>query len=569
MKKDIYYNIALVSLVTLAIYFTGCGTKPEFDKLIPFQSEENGNWGYINFNGKKVIENSFSSAPSLFYEGIAVVVNKDSTYDFIDNAGNDFGKNFKSVTYFNGGVACVVEKDQNPKIIDKDLKVISILDSVEQIFCFSEGLACFQDKNGKWGFLNSDGKVVIKAQFDGASSFSEGLALVEKKVKEVQDTLKKDKSKKTINPVSADKETIHKGFIDKKGNEVIGFSDRFYALSSFHDGLAAYSDGGEYGWGFINTRGDKVIRSNPDWKNVTHFKDGYASVRIDNRWGLINKDGEIIIHPKYDSPLYFSNGLAYIELSSGEVGFINYDDEIEIEPDFKEVAMSFYSNRAIVKNKKGFFDIIDKEGECINKLDIYNVSLYFNSSNMVKSDFFDIEPVIDSVFKGLTIKSINGISITSTVSDVFKSFKLSEDALPQNSYVKELSLPIVVKDDLKIFKTIGFSGYVSDPIQKRVSDGWWTYMETVGYKPNIKSLATFISTEITLQGKTSGKSDKLVQGMIKMLKSENFKITEEDKSHKTVVLSSPGGELKINIFSGIDNVNVTIYFVEKQDEAIK
>ncbi|MDD1428759.1 WG repeat-containing protein [Dolichospermum sp. ST_sed9] len=42
---------------------------------------------------------------------------------------------------------------------------------------FSEGLAAV-NKVGKWGYINTSGKVVIPYQFDDVDSFQEGLANV-------------------------------------------------------------------------------------------------------------------------------------------------------------------------------------------------------------------------------------------------------------------------------------------------------------------------------------------------------------------------------------------------------
>ena len=39
-------------------------------------------------------------------------------------------------------------------------------------------LACVMIDNGLWGYINQDGKFVIKPQFDEAGPFSEGLARV-------------------------------------------------------------------------------------------------------------------------------------------------------------------------------------------------------------------------------------------------------------------------------------------------------------------------------------------------------------------------------------------------------
>ncbi|RLI97118.1 MAG: hypothetical protein DRO96_01495 [Candidatus Aenigmatarchaeota archaeon] len=66
-------------------------------------------------------------------------------------------------------------------------------DNYDFVDSFSERLARVE-KNGKWGFIDKKGKVVIPLEYDDAGSFSEGLAWVKKNRK--------------------------LGFVDKKGNVV-------------------------------------------------------------------------------------------------------------------------------------------------------------------------------------------------------------------------------------------------------------------------------------------------------------------------------------------------------------
>ena len=54
---------------------------------------------------------------------------------------------------------------------------IAIDPQYEDAQAFSEGLAAVQ-KNGKWGYINEDGEVVIPFEYDIAFVFNEGLAVV-------------------------------------------------------------------------------------------------------------------------------------------------------------------------------------------------------------------------------------------------------------------------------------------------------------------------------------------------------------------------------------------------------
>ena len=47
----------------------------------------------------------------------------------------------------------------------------------DEVFDFSEGFGNVKN-DGKWGYIDKKGKVVIEPQFDDASDFSEGFAKV-------------------------------------------------------------------------------------------------------------------------------------------------------------------------------------------------------------------------------------------------------------------------------------------------------------------------------------------------------------------------------------------------------
>ena len=62
--------------------------------------------------------------------------------------------------------------------INKKGKIV-ISPEYEQVYDMYNGLAPVQVK-GKWGFINKKGKFIVEPQYDKAASFSEGLAAVEK-----------------------------------------------------------------------------------------------------------------------------------------------------------------------------------------------------------------------------------------------------------------------------------------------------------------------------------------------------------------------------------------------------
>ena len=108
--------------------------------------------------------------------------------------------------------------------------------------------------NGKWGFIDKTGRMVIPAVYDDATAFSEGLVAV------------------TVNGKT--------GFIDKTGKMVIPavydagdlkYEDAYY----FENGTAAVCQDGE--WITIDRQGKEV---DEDWFSKHYDGDGAVSASV-------------------------------------------------------------------------------------------------------------------------------------------------------------------------------------------------------------------------------------------------------------------------------------------------
>lgn len=204
---------------------------------------------------------------------------------------------------------------------------------------FTDGLTpvC---KNGKWGYMNEDGELVIRCKYDYADSFHEGLAAVKKDNK--------------IGYINTDDELV----IDYK---------RFVDAHGFIDGMALVAvndpDADSYLYGYINTDGKTVIDCKYTYLNF--FIDGLAVAQNkDGKYGYIDKDGEVVIDFEYDYAGYFSEetGLALVaegDTEDLEYFYIDKDGEVVIESEY-DIADDFYGDSGLAavgeKDKKIPYD---------------------------------------------------------------------------------------------------------------------------------------------------------------------------------------------------------------------
>lgn len=172
---------------------------------------------------------------------------------------------------------------------------------------------------GSWrhiaGYIDETGAMVIAPRFKFAYDFSEGLARV------------------ALEGVA--------GFIDLEGKVVIKI-DAW--VGDFHEGLAAASmPGGREPLGYIDRLGTMVIK--PQYQFADDFSEGLAGVQVDDKWGFINRQGELVIAPRFGlrreqrhpenviSSGRFSEGLACVRL--GDLyGYIDKRGKFVIPPQF-------------------------------------------------------------------------------------------------------------------------------------------------------------------------------------------------------------------------------------------
>lgn len=149
---------------------------------------------------------------------------------------------------------------------------------------------------GKWGYIDSEGKVEIKPQFLTANAFSEGLAVVA-----VAGTTEEDRHF----------ERTFQGFINADGKFVIppkpprdalkieGFST--YSYGDFHEGLARIHINDASGMdGFIDRTGKVVVPLK--YHTSADFSEGVAFATIWRKWdnpgpvkaGYIDKRGQFV-----------------------------------------------------------------------------------------------------------------------------------------------------------------------------------------------------------------------------------------------------------------------------------
>ncbi len=163
--------------------------------------------------------------------------------------------------------------------------------------------------DGKWGFIDRKGKLVLEPRFDLARPACEGMARV--------------------------REDGKWGYVRAGATAKVMVEPRFVAARDFSEGLAAVKQDGK--WSYIDRSGKKSIPA--DFARARSFSEGLAAAAVareenapawDVRWGYINRKGAWVIKPTYRHACEFGDGLAPVA-EDWKVGYIDRSGKTVIE----------------------------------------------------------------------------------------------------------------------------------------------------------------------------------------------------------------------------------------------
>lgn len=236
-------------------------------------------WGYADGRGNMVIPPQFESAGDFLAP--AAVVRGRENLGLIDRHGTPLTPHkYIKIGDFVDGIAEFMDADVTAGLID--LKGREIVTGFVVTGPLSEGLAMAFKSNKERGYIDRNGKWVIKTKFGVRGDFSEGLAVVDEKGK--------------------------RGYLARNGKLAIPF--KYDSAKAFSSGVAAVAQ--KRKWGVIDRKGRFLVK--PELDYIDSFVNDIAranrggnldeyglSEGAEGLWGVIDKSGKWIIEPQYET----------------------------------------------------------------------------------------------------------------------------------------------------------------------------------------------------------------------------------------------------------------------------
>lgn len=293
----------ILALITTVLAFANASAKtaswaisPKYSKISRYYSDlfvfqQNGKWGMVKPGNNEILSASYEFITP-FVNGYALAGVKEGSQYLL-----------QAIITETGDVSVLHDKVYLP--------------SSNQYF--SEGKLVVSNRNGKFGYINPAGQVVIKLQFDKALPFKEGWAPVKQGnyFKYINETYDRNPSRSIL---------------------VVDFHYGEMTLAScFSNGRAAIAYNKDFA--LIGTNGQKVKKL-----NETEFKQTYKN----------NNSA-----PK--SSVGFSSSKTYSEYSENGLFGLRLGDEVIVSPQFNSFPEQFSDNYIIAdkNNKQGLLTVTE------------------------------------------------------------------------------------------------------------------------------------------------------------------------------------------------------------------
>lgn len=234
-------------------------------------------WGYIDNKGAFKIKQTFDYAMDFQANGLAVV-EKAGKRGIINRYGQFIVQpKYDSISQFSEGRAQIIDS-QGFKVIDEKGRVLTTK-SYSYIGTYENGRALFTEttENGQnlYGYLDRQGKEVIPAKYLQANDFQKDHAVVQISENEY-------------------------GLINRDGKITNYYSYPF--VGNLGDGLLAFKETQDGKFGYIDKNGHVIIAPKFTWAQPFEYDFAVVNMSEDytNEYGLINKSGNFVISPNFN-----------------------------------------------------------------------------------------------------------------------------------------------------------------------------------------------------------------------------------------------------------------------------
>jgi hypothetical protein len=285
----------------LCLLLISCEKADNKVEALAFKMNATSAWGLISTDGKPLDgAGTYGSQPSSVVNGMYSVPDGKGLFLLynIDTPRRPVcSRHFYRIGYFFEDVTLAQTAAEAPFIlIDKQGNTVATLEypqyNIVLAHNFSQGRALLGTSDGKYGYIDTEGNIVIPPLYSYAADFSEGKALV--------------------GLAATDGETTYQ-VIDTKGRVLftVGQSrvvlDKHYAC-----GMLMYSDIDGSHCAYMDSRGNTVLNLADNVRDSYAFEHHYAVFTTDTGMGIVDGKGKVCLPDRYADAFVAGRGIAAV-----------------------------------------------------------------------------------------------------------------------------------------------------------------------------------------------------------------------------------------------------------------
>lgn len=325
MKKVFAVILALIVIIMSICIIKGILSKEEKTGGITsktyFSAYKDNKWGVIDEKGENVIDPS--------YEEMIIIPNSKidiflCTYD---------------VNYDTGDYSTKALNSKNEEIFTEYSKVEAISNHDETNTLWYEDQVLKVQKNGKWGLINYEGKMLLNPQYDSIEA-----------LQGIKNALLVKKEGKC-------------GLVNNEGRIILDtiYTEITNLGKDNSSGYIVKNDEGMYG--IVGTSKNVILENKYEDIEKVYGNDLYV-VTQEGKQKVINKEGQDVLTQGFEqvTDILKTKDAGVIYMSNGKYGVMTLNGEVKIEAQYenlKEVKANIFI--ATKENKQGIVDIDNQE----------------------------------------------------------------------------------------------------------------------------------------------------------------------------------------------------------------
>ena len=361
----------------LPLMFKDASSEVPYEKSVLYY-RENGKYGIINFQGKKITKAIYDSIESLLYKEGCLLVKQNDKYGII----NIKGKEIIETSY--DSISADGYYDEEKKY---------------QKAGFIVGKK--QEEGYRYGYFNNNGKMILEVEYNEIDrvteiteeseiyllAFKKGQAGVYKEKNQIIKHLYEEIEYNKKNQLFIVQKNNKQGIITKEGNKIIDVKYDYIMVSD--ESILAEKDNVTE---TFDMQGNKQEIKDNITKHTVENTNYFITTNLENLSGIVDKNGKTILENKYS---YIEHAFSdfFIVTKDGKVGVVNASSNEEVISNYNVIQKIENSNaiQAII-SKTYTIEIYNEKMEKVASIKDANLKVeknYIELSSKTERKYFN------------------------------------------------------------------------------------------------------------------------------------------------------------------------------------